>query len=146
MEIAQKIVGHTPIIYADSSLEGLATRVRQQINENGKMLCWHHTLPEMTHNELVGWAGGNDNFVPIYLATSYDHPRTTHRWNICKEILGKYTSNILEIQAKGSSKLEQIFYLIHFTDWVSVYISDIKEIDPVEVKVISYLKSEMAKK
>ena len=110
------------------------------------MLCWHHTLPEMTHNELVGWAGGNDNFIPIYLATSYDHPRTVHRWNICKEIIGKYTSTILEIEANGDSKLEQIFYLIHFTDWVSVYISEIKEIDPVEVEVISHLKSEMAKK
>ncbi len=146
MEVAKNIVGKTPIIYADSAFEGVAVRVRQQINENGKMLCWNHVLPEMTHNELVGWAGGNENFAPIYLSTSFDHPRTVHRWNICKGIIAEHTSNIQEIKALGKSKIEQVFYLIHFTDWVSVFISDIKDIDPIEVDVIIHLKSEMAKK
>lgn len=143
--IAQKLSGYIPIIYADSAFGGLATRVKQQLNENSKELCWDHVLPEMTHNELVGWAGGQQNMAPLYLATDYDHPRTTHRWNISKQIIGKYTSNINEIHAKGSSKIEQLIYLIHLTDWVSLMLADIKGVDPVEVEVISYLKGEMAK-
>lgn len=144
--LAADISGYMPIIYADSSFEGVAIRTRQQINENGKELCWHHVLPEMTHNELVGWAGGNDKLAPIYLSTSYDHPRTVHRWNICKEIISQHTSNINLVEAKGDTRLEQVFYLIHFTDWVSLFISVIKSVDPVEVDVITHLKSEMAKK
>lgn len=146
MKIAKSLHGHIPIIYADSSFGGLATRVKQQINENSKELCWDHVLPEMTHNELVGWAGGKPTFAPLYLATTYDHPRTTHRWNISKEIIGKYTSNINEIHGKGSSKVEQLFYLIHLTDWMSLMLADMKNVDPVEVNVISYLKGEMAKR
>jgi glucose/mannose-6-phosphate isomerase len=144
--LAEKLHNSLPVIYSDSSFAGVGTRFKQQINENSKELCWDHTLPEMTHNELVGWAGGKEFIAPVYLATNYDHPRTTYRWNISKEIISKYTSNINEIHAKGDSKIAQIFYLIHFTDWVSFFLSEIKEIDASEVKVISFLKGEMAKK
>jgi glucose/mannose-6-phosphate isomerase len=146
MSLAKKIHGFMPVIYADSSFGGLATRVKQQINENAKELAWDHALPEMTHNELVGWAGGKSTVAPIYLASSYDHPRTTCRWNISKEIIGKYTQNINEIRAKGSSRIEHLFYLIHITDWLSYFMSELKQIDASEVEVISYLKGEMSKK
>lgn len=143
--VADELVGHTPIIYADSLFGGLATRFKQQLNENSKELCWDHVLPEMTHNELVGWAGGKSDFAPVYLATNFDHPRTTYRWKIAKEIIGKYTGNISEIHARGGNMIEQLFYLIHLTDWVSVYLAENKKIDPVEVNVITHLKSEMSK-
>lgn len=146
MHVAKNLHGSMPVIYADSSFGGVATRVKQQINENSKELCWDHVLPEMTHNELVGWAGGKPHIAPIYLATDYDHPRTTQRWEISKQIISKYTENINEIKAKGASQIEQIFYLIHITDWVSLYLSELKEVDPEEVEVISFLKSEMSKR
>ncbi|MFT4602842.1 MAG: glucose/mannose-6-phosphate isomerase [Arenicella sp.] len=144
--LAEKLHGSLPVIYADSSFGGVATRVKQQINENAKELCWSHVLPEMTHNELVGWAGGKSNIAPVYLSTDYDHERTTYRWNISKEIISKYTSNINEIKAKGDSQIAQIFYLIHLTDWMSWFLSDLKKIDATEVEVIIHLKSVMGKK
>jgi glucose/mannose-6-phosphate isomerase len=146
LALAKKIHGSMPVIYADSSFGGVATRVKQQMNENAKELCWTHGLPEMTHNELAGWAGGKSNIAPIYLATDYDHERTTYRWNISKEIILKYTKNISEIHAKGDTPIAQIFYLIHLTDWLSWYMSDLKKIDATEVDVIIHLKSEMGKK
>lgn len=146
MHLAKMLHGAMPVIYADSSFGGVATRVKQQINENSKELCWDHVLPEMTHNELVGWAGGKPHIAPVYLATDYDHPRTTQRWEISKQIISKYTENINEIHAKGDSQIEQIFYLIHLTDWASLYLSELKKVDPDEVEVISFLKGEMGKR
>lgn len=143
--LALKITASTAIIYSDAAFESVAVRFRQQINENGKELCWHHALPEMNHNELVAWAGGDEHHAPIYLATDFDHPRTRARWKITKEIISHQTNNINEIVAKGNSRLQQFFYLIHLTDFVSIHMADIKEIDPVEVNVITHLKSEMAK-
>jgi glucose/mannose-6-phosphate isomerase len=144
--LAEKLHGSLPVIYADSSFGGVATRVKQQINENAKELCWTHVLPEMTHNELVGWAGGKSNIAPVYLSTDYDHERTTYRWNISKEVISKHTSNINEIKAKGNSQVAQIFYLIHITDWLSWFMSDLKKVDATEVDVIIHLKTEMGKK
>ncbi|MEZ4922375.1 MAG: bifunctional phosphoglucose/phosphomannose isomerase [Crocinitomicaceae bacterium] len=144
--VAKTLHNNIPIIYSDSGFAGVGTRFKQQLNENSKELCWDHSLPEMTHNELVGWAGGKEFMAPVYLATDYDHPRTTHRWKISKEVIAKQTKNISEIHAKGESKIAQIFYLIHFTDWVSFFLSELKQIDASEVDVITHLKGEMAKR
>ena len=33
-------------LYSEDSMESVAIRFRQQINENGKMLCLHHVIPK----------------------------------------------------------------------------------------------------
>lgn len=144
--IAKFLHNHTPIIYSGSYFEGIAVRFRQQLNENAKVLCWHHILPEMTHNELVGWAGGSEQQAVIYLRTDFDHPRTNYRWEICREVILKKTPNVTELRAKGPDRLTQNFYLIHLTDWVSIYLSELKRVDAVEVNIIGHLKDEMSKR
>ena len=144
-EVALGLHNKTSVLYAEANFEGVVTRIRQQINENSKALCWHHVLPEMNHNELVGWAGGKQEYAVVILRTSFDHPRTSVRMTISKEIISKYTSTIFEISAKGDSPLEQSLYLILFGDWVSVYLAELNQVDPIEVNVIDYLKGELAK-
>jgi glucose/mannose-6-phosphate isomerase len=135
----------TTVIYIESGLEGVAVRMRQQINENAKSLGWHHVVPEMNHNELVGWAGGKEEYAVVMLRSSYEHYRSSVRMNISKEIIKKYTSTVIEVKAKGESKIEQAFYHILFGDWTSVYLAELNKVDDVEVKVIDFLKSELSK-
>jgi glucose/mannose-6-phosphate isomerase len=144
-KIAKHLVNKFPIIYSLGTCEGTVVRFRQQINENSKMLCSHHTLPEMNHNELVGWTTKNNDLVVITFHTSFDYARTIRRYEVCKPIFEKYSSGVIDIVAKGESKLEQFFYLINIGDWISCYIADLRGIDPVEVKVIDLLKSELSK-
>ncbi len=144
-EIARGLKGKIPIIYSASQNEAICVRFRQQLNENCKVLCWHHVLPEMTHNELVGWAGGADSFAVVYLSSPEDNPRTKKRWEFCREVINKKTSAVFQIESKGDGNLQITFYLIHFTDWVSVFLSEQLGVDPVEVEVIGKLKGTMAK-
>jgi glucose/mannose-6-phosphate isomerase len=143
--VAEQLNGKIAVIYSLGNTEGIAVRFRQQINENSKMLCWHNVIPEMNHNELVGWTSKNENLAIVALRTSYDYPRNVRRLEVCKEVFKKYTSTLVEINAKGNSNLAQAIYLIHLTDWVSCYLAEIKQVDPVEVKVIDHLKAELAK-
>ena len=143
--IAQKLVNKIPVIYSLGSCEGAAVRFRQQINENSKMLCWHHVCPEMNHNELVGWTVRNEDLAVITFHTSYDYKRTVKRYEVCKPIFEKYASAVIDLHAKGNSKLEQFLYLINIGDWISCYIADIRGIDRVEVKVIDHLKADLSK-
>jgi glucose/mannose-6-phosphate isomerase len=145
MSLAQNIHNKNLVIYGEASLEGVLVRFRQQVNENAKMLCWHSVLPEMNHNELVGWAGGNKDMVVVKLNSSFDFYRTKKRWEICKGIISQKTDSIFEIEAKGKTKLTQNLYLIHLTDWVSCFLADLKNVDPVEVDVIIHLKAELKK-
>jgi glucose/mannose-6-phosphate isomerase len=143
--IAQQLVGKIPVIYALGNCEGVAVRFRQQINENSKMLCWHHVFPEMNHNELVGWTEPHPDKVVVSFSTTFTNPRTLKRYDICKTVFSKYANNIIDIKPEGKSLTEQFFYLVHLGDWISVDVAHIKQIDAVEVNVINHLKDELAK-
>lgn len=145
LTVARTVFGKLPVLYSLGTCEGTVVRFRQQINENSKMLCWHHTLPEMNHNELVGWTEKNASLAVITFRTAFDYERTIKRYEICKSLFQKYSSSVTDITAKGNTKLEQFMYLIHIGDWISCYIADLKNIDPVEVDVITNLKNELAK-
>ena len=143
--LAKTIHNTTPIIYTAGDFEGVGIRLRQQLNENSKQLCWHHVFPEMNHNELVGWKSGSEALSVVVLRNSSDYKRTQTRFETCKEIFSKYTSNIAEVYSKGDSEIEKALYLIHYGDWLSWYLSELNEADSMEVDVIDYLKSELSK-
>ena len=143
--IANKIGNRIPIIYSETYFEAVAVRFRQQINENAKTLCWHHTLPEMNHNELVSWAGGTKDYAVLMIRTPEDHPGTVKRMELSKEIISRYTDTLIELKPKGSSRIEMVYYLIHLADWISFYMAVEKDVDPIEIDVIDYFKAELAK-
>jgi len=145
LSLAQSILNKTPVIYTSASYEGVGIRLRQQINENSKLLCWHQVFPEMNHNELVGWKGGDENLAVLILRNNSDYSRTQKRMEICKEIFSKYTNTILEVFSKGDSEIERTLYLIHLGDWISWFLSEKNDVDAMEIEVINYLKSELSK-
>ncbi len=144
--MAESLYTYTPVIYSDAGFEGVAIRLRQQLNENAKILCWHHVFPEMNHNELVGWVSGNEKIAVVMLRSEDDPERTQTRMDLSLKIFEKYTKNITEIHAKGDDKLIRTYYLIHFIDWLSLYLSEQYGVDAIEIDVIDYLKEELAKK
>jgi glucose/mannose-6-phosphate isomerase len=144
-QVAEKLHGKLPVIYSTTYQEGLAIRLRQQLNENSKVLCWHHVFPEMNHNELVGWTEKHDDLSIVILRDPDEYNRNVSRIEISKEVFRKYTSNITEIFAKGSTPLEKAIYLIHLGDWISTYLAGMRGVDAVEVSVINHLKSELSK-
>lgn len=144
-KLADNLIGKLPIIYSSDSFEALAIRFRQQINENSKMLCWHHAIPEMNHNELVGWRIKDENQAVVFLRNESDLPRIQQRMDLNKQIIEECTKNTYEIWSKGTSDLERSMYLVNLTDWVSLYLSYLREVDTTEVNVIDFLKGELAK-
>ena len=143
--IVAKLINKTPVIYSVATTESIAIRFRQQLNENAKTLCWHHVFPELSHNELVGWTEKNENLAVIILRNKTDFVRNQIRIEISKKIFERYTSTVIELFSKGDSDIENAIYLIHLGDWVSYFLAELKGIDPVEVKVIDHLKSELSK-
>ena len=134
-----------PVIYSDDSLQAVSLRWRQQIAENAKILCWHHTLPEMNHNELVGWvkdhAFHEQAVVFMLRSTVGMHPRTTHHYHFLKDFIESKNTKIHEIVAETNDILSDMLYLIHWGDWLSYYWALRNEVDPIEVNVINRLKN-----
>jgi glucose/mannose-6-phosphate isomerase len=143
--LAVEIKDKTPVIYTSNSNEAVAIRFRQQINENSKILCWHHVFPELNHNELVGWSLKNEKLAVLIFRDQDDFERIQYRMEISKNIIRNYTSTILEIYTKGQSSIEKAIYLVHLGDWISYFLAEIKNTDSMEIEVIDKLKSELAK-
>ena len=145
MELAKKMHKKTPVIYVAQGFEGVAIRFRQQINENSKMLCWHHVVPEMNHNELLGWRTNVDNLSVVYFRNKSDYKRNQIRMDINKKVITKFTNNITEIWSKGDSLIENSLYHINLGDWTSWYLSEMNNVDAIEIDVINFLKEELGK-
>ncbi|MGQ0829790.1 MAG: bifunctional phosphoglucose/phosphomannose isomerase [Bacteroidota bacterium] len=143
--IVKKLKGKIPVIYATTYYEGVAIRFRQQLNENAKILCWHHIIPEMNHNELVGWTEKNDNLSVLIFLDKDEYFRNLARVEINKEVIKKYADNITEIFSKGKTAIEKAIYFIHLGDWISVQLAELRGVDAIEVNVINQLKSALSK-
>lgn len=143
-DLARKIFGKRAVIYSEASTEAVCVRFRQQLNENSKELCWHHAIPEMNHNELVGWAGGDKGIAVVIFRHKDDHERSQIRMEINKEVFAKYTADIHEVWSQGDDRLGRQIYLIHLGDWASWYLAELKGVDPTEIAVINMLKGKLA--
>jgi glucose/mannose-6-phosphate isomerase len=146
--IAKKLKGKLPVIYCDSRLYAMALRFQQQLNENAKQLAHVNTFPEMNHNEIVGWRFP-EPVLPllqvVYMYSDHDHERVERRMELCREFFEKKSNPIIDIIGEGASLLEQYYYLIHLTDWVSYYLAKENGIDPDPVEPIVQLKEELEK-
>lgn len=143
-KLAEATKDSVPVFYASAKYEAVAVRARQQFNENSKILCWHHVLPEMNHNELVGWGGGDKRFTAVFLDTQDLIPRNQKRLDITREVIAKKTT-IHNVPTKGTSFIERSFYLIHLVDWASYYAALIKDVDAFDIDIIDFLKDELSK-
>ena len=146
--IAKKLKGRLAIIYGDERLFAMASRFQQQLNMNAKQLAHVNTFPEMNHNELAGWKFPEavlQQSQVIYLYSDHDHRRVQNRMEICRQIFEAQSRHVIDIVAEGASLLEQCFYLIYLTDWISYYVAKENQIDPDPVDAIGYLRAELAK-
>lgn len=143
-ELAKSLKDKIPVLYSSDHIESVAIRWRQQFNENGKKLAWTNVVPEMNHNEIVGWRGDYSNLAVVFLRNENDFAKIAKRMDLNKEVYKTCTPHVFEVWAKGNSFIEQAIYHIHFGDWVSFYLAELGGYDVVEVKVIDELKANLA--
>ncbi len=142
--LAKEIAQTMPILYADERFEGVVVRYRQQLNENSKMLCNHHVIPEMNHNEMVGWRDKHDNISVIFLNSPSDYGRNVQRKEINEAVIRNFTPKVFNIHAKGSNLIEHTLYFIHFGDILSIHLAELRHVDAMDIKVIEQLKAKLA--
>ncbi|MBO6571699.1 MAG: bifunctional phosphoglucose/phosphomannose isomerase [Balneola sp.] len=148
LALARELNESLPIIYSDALLmEPVNLRWRGQIEENSKMLVYGNLIPEMNHNEIVGWehiAHLAGRLTVVMLKDRDDNPRVTKRMEIVKELVMDQALSVIEISTIGNSRLERMFSLVQLADWVSMYLALLNEIDPTPIAKIDILKSKLA--
>ena len=148
LQLAEKLRGRIGVIYSGAErFDSINTRWRGQIAENGKSLAFGHVIPEMNHNELVGWEVLREpmrEMQVFILRDRDDHRRVRIRMDVTKLVLGEHTPRITEVWSEGSSLLARMFSLVYLGDWMSFYLAVLNGVDPTPVTVIDRLKKELA--
>ncbi|MCK5611694.1 hypothetical protein KAR91_58025, partial [Candidatus Pacearchaeota archaeon] len=81
-------------------------------------------------------------FIVIAFRFQAEHPNVKLRFEITKEIVGKKVE-IVEISARGSNLLSQLFSATYFGDYISMYLAILNNQDPNTVDSIVYLKQQL---
>jgi glucose/mannose-6-phosphate isomerase len=147
--IADRLSGRVTVVYGGSGLAGVAAnRWKTQVNENGKAPAYWSTLPELDHNELVGWTAhpglGRDAIGVVFLHDSGDHPRVKLRARLTRELMTPAVALAGEVSSAGEGVLARLFSLTVVGDLVSVGLAERAGVDPVPVAVIEDLKRRLA--
>lgn len=147
--IAAKMKGTIPVVWGTTGFsEVAALRWKAQINENAKSPAYYNTFPELNHNEIVGFEAPGDLLAKlslIILQDEFDHPQVKKRIAISRQIIKERVKEIIDVNSQGKSWLARFYSLCYIGDYASTYLALEYGINPTPVKVIDYLKAELAK-
>jgi glucose/mannose-6-phosphate isomerase len=146
-ELARALHGTTPQIAGAGLTAPIAYRWKTQINENAKLPCFSAELPELDHNEIVGWQGARQlgRFSAVFLDDSDLHPRVRQRIELTRGIIAGEAAATFRIESIGESRIERLISLVLLGDLVSVYMAVLRGVDPGPVEVLDRLKNALAR-
>jgi glucose/mannose-6-phosphate isomerase len=146
-QLARGLHGTIPQIAGSGLTSPIAYRWKTQINENAKMPCFAHELPELDHNEIVGWQGASQlgRFSAVFLDDSDLHPRIRQRIELTRGLIEAEAAGTYRVESVGQNRTERLVSLVILGDLVSVYLAVLREVDPTPVAAIERLKSALAR-
>jgi glucose/mannose-6-phosphate isomerase len=146
-DLARGLHGTIPQIAGSGLTSPISYRWKTQINENAKMPCFAHELPELDHNEIVGWQGASQlgRFSAVFLDDSDLHPRIRQRIELTRGLIEAEAAGTYRVESIGQNRTERLVSLVLLGDLVSLYLAVLNGIDPTPVAPIERLKSALAR-
>lgn len=146
IRIAEELIGFIPVIYSSEFLSSTGYRLKSQLNENSKLHAFHHTIPEMNHNEIIGWESYHENQFRtkvVYMLDKEYHPQNLKRFSILNSLLSEKKAEVLTLESSEVNKKVRIMDLIFLSDWISFYVSVLRGFDPSEIDFIHQMKKRL---
>jgi glucose/mannose-6-phosphate isomerase len=145
-ELARGLHGTIIQVYGAGLTAPVAYRWKTQINENAKLPCFSHELPELDHNELVGWQGtrGLGRFSSVFLDDADLHPRVRQRIELTRGFINADAAATFRVESLGTGAVERLVSLILLGDLVSLYLAVLRGVDPGPVEILERLKAALA--
>jgi glucose/mannose-6-phosphate isomerase len=144
--IARSLHGTVPQIAGAGLTTPIAYRWKTQINENANAPAFAAELPELDHNEIVGWEGAAEQgrFSAVFLDDCDLHPRVRARIELTLAVIGAQAAATHRIQTLGQSRVERLVSMVLLGDLVSMYMAVLAGRDPAAIEPITRLKAALA--
>ncbi len=149
LNLALNLTGFTPLIYGAYEFNNsLANRIKGQFNENSKMHAFFNLLPEMNHNEIIGWETYSETICRLkvlYLMDVDMHQRIKVRFNVLEKLLLEKGAEIIKLESSEKNFGLRLIDQIYLCDWMTYYLALNRKKDPAEIDYINHLKQELSK-
>ncbi|MGI9860808.1 bifunctional phosphoglucose/phosphomannose isomerase [Moorella naiadis] len=146
--MAMEMDGYVPIIYGSLPLtDAIAWRWKNQMGENSKLIAMYNAIPNLHHDEAVGWDAPSaylKRFYFTFLRDIEDSDKIRRRLATSQEILHHRAAGVREVSSQGESRLARLFSLVYLGDFITLYLALIRGVDPTPVEVIDLFKRKMA--
>jgi len=146
-EIAAELEGAVPVIYGGGLTNAVAYRWKCEINENAKLPAFSGPLPELDHNEIVGWSGAGEasdtRFAAVFLEDRAQHPRERQRFEVTADLIEPNAEAVVRLETEGDSATERLLWAVMVGDLVSLQLAARRGVDPTPIEPIDRLKAEL---
>jgi glucose/mannose-6-phosphate isomerase len=135
------------VVYGAGPTAPVARRWKGQVNENAKAPAFFNELPELDHNELMGWTSlphVTQGTVALFLHDPDEDARLTRRAELTAREYEALGVSAELVAARGDCALARLFSLVQLGDYVSCYLALLYGVDPTPVDAIQAFKAGLA--
>jgi len=147
-QLARSLQNAVPLIWGAEATAPIAVRWKGQFNENAKIPAFASAIPELDHNEIVGFAGMpaplSELAHLIMLRDPRHHRQVQRRFDLTRELVGPHVKHTFSIEAEGQGGLARMLDLVLLGDYASLYLALLRAVDPGPVEMIERLKERLA--
>jgi glucose/mannose-6-phosphate isomerase len=149
-QLARALHGHVvQIASGPGAVAAVATRWRQQLNENAKVFAHSAVVPEQNHNEIVGWQvrGPATRSVGLLVLRDAEDPvEVSTRLDLLAEYAARQGAAVYEIRSQGESRIARLAFLVQYGDSLSLHMALLGGVDPTDIASIDEFKRRLAER
>ena len=141
---AERLAGHAVVLYGSGARAAAAVRLKNQVNENAKAAAWAAAMPEMAHNEILGWIGCARHGIPaaaVFLRDVDEGAAPSALHDRLRDLVVGDVPTVLEWHGAGANELERTLALLVHGDVVSCHLADCEGVDPMDIARLTALKA-----
>jgi glucose/mannose-6-phosphate isomerase len=135
-----RIMAKTPSIYGTRATRGPGVRFKNEINENAKRHAYFEEMPELFHNEVQAWEGGEEEFFPLFLRDRSESNRESRLADAFCDMLSSMSLRPVSVRGTGDFLLSRLMTMIYELELASYYAAVGAGRDPFPTPLISKLK------
>jgi len=145
-DLAKRLHGTVPIIYASARNAAIAYNWKIKFNETGKIPAFYNVLPELNHNEMTGFdtktktIGLSRNFHFVFIKDAGDDRRITKRMNVLEKLYRDRGFQTEVILLQGKTEIQKMFTALNLADWVAYHTAKMYGTEPEQVPMVEEFK------
>ena len=140
---AARLVGRAVVLYGAGARAAAAMRLKNQFNENAKAAAWAGALPEIAHNEVLGWIGARRDGLAataVFLRDDAEEPAAAALHDRLQELVAGDGADVLVWRGAGGDELARTLALLVHGDVVTCRVAELAGVDPLDIERLTALK------